>query len=167
MVRWCSFLIALHLVLPHSSAWFQLCSWTDLLAPSLQPGSQPRTTRYPAQGLEKLAQIQGVLTGHITGKICHGFLSIVPESVLLPFVSCGFQKASKPPRVSPWVSWPNAQVRLSVFLFLGHLLCPLTFLPLAVSLVEQLRSSVQLALWCLGSHNAGLTKRFSLWWWLC
>lgn len=167
-VRWCCFLTALHLVLPHSSAWFQLCSWTDLLAPALQPCSQPRTTQYPAQALENLAQTLGILTGHITGKICHWFLSILPESFLLPFVSYGFQKASKPPRVLPWVSWPNAQVKLLVFLSLGHLLCSVE--PLWLSFLQWwvwLSSSMELALWCLGSHNAGLNKHFSLWWWLC
>lgn len=167
-VRWCSLLIALHLVLPHSSAWFQLCSWKDLLAPSSQPGSQPCTTQYPAQALENLAQTQGFLTGHITGKICHGFLFIVPESFLLLFVSYGFQKASKLPRISLWVSWPNAQVKLLIFLSLGHLLCSVE--PLWLSFLQRwvwLSSSMGLALWCLGSHNAGLNKSFSLWWWLC
>lgn len=115
--RWFSFLIALHLVSPHSLVWFLLCSWTNLLGPFLQLHSQVHTTIYGAHALQNLAQTQGVLTGYFTGKIYPGFLSILPKASF-SFVSHGFQRASKLPRASPWRSSPNAQVKALVLLFL-------------------------------------------------
>lgn len=94
--RWFSFLIALHLVSPHSLVWFLLCSWTNLLAPFLQLHSQVHTTIDQDHALQNLAQTQGVLTGYFTGKIYHGFLSILPKASsfsCFPWISKSFKTA--------------------------------------------------------------------------
>lgn len=110
--KWFSFLIALHLV----SAWqfsfipalFLDKSFSYLLGVWL-PGPYHSI---PHSDFQKPGPGSGALIGHITGKICHGFLSILSALFFLSFFfSHRFQRESKLSRTSLWGNLPNASVK--------------------------------------------------------
>lgn len=119
--RWFSFLIALHLVSPHSFPWTQLCSWTNLSASVLHVGSQVFTTLYRIQALENLAPGSGSSDRtHHRQELPWIYFQLARSLFSPPFILHGFQRASKLSRGSPWESSPNAWVKPLVSLFLSH-----------------------------------------------